>query len=126
MRRLKAACEQAKKELSTAIETTIELDALAKDNDFSYVITRAKFEELSNSLVQKSIPVIEECLKGGDMKTKDIDQIVLVGGTSRIPKVQEMLTKMFEKPLNYKVNPDECVAHGATLLCAQITGAIKN
>ena len=122
MRRLKAAAEQAKKQLSDAAEAEIDLQALTKDNDFEYKLTREEFDKISQGLINKCIPVIDDALNGAKMTDADIDEIVLVGGSSRIPAVQEMLKKKFVgKKLNYKVNPDEAVAHGATLLCAQMT-----
>ena len=119
MRRLKAAAETAKKQLSDAQEAELCLDALTKDNDFEYTLTRDEFDKISQGLINKCIPVIDDALNGAKMTDADIDEIVLVGGSSRIPAVQEMLKKKFVgKALNYRVNPDEAVALGATLLCA--------
>ena len=119
MRRLKAAAEKAKKQLSDAAEATIEIDDLTKGSNFEYTLTREEFEKLSTGLINKCIPVIDKALKGAKMTEADVQEIILVGGSSRIPAVQEMLQKKFVgKNLNYRVNPDEAIAHGATLLCA--------
>ena len=119
MRRLKSAAERAKIQLSEAENAELCIEALTKDNDFEYTLTREEFDEISQGLINKCIPVIDDALNGAKMTHADIDEIVLVGGSSRIPAVQEMLKKKFcRKFLNYRVNPDEAVAHGATLLCA--------
>ena len=119
---MKIACEQAKIDLSDAGEYSITLESISQDKDFEYNLSRAEFDEICAPLYAKIVPLIEGACKGAEIMKENIDEIVLVGGTSRIPKVQEMLKAHFDKVLNVRVNPDEAVALGATVLAASLTG----
>ena len=119
MRRLKAAAESAKCILSNATVAPIELDGLFEGRDFHTKITRTKFETLCNSLFQKCFEPVKRVLQDANLAPADIDEIVLVGGSTRIPKVQSMLSNYFNgKTLNKSVNPDEAVAYGAAIEAA--------
>ncbi|KAI3745945.1 hypothetical protein L6452_08357 [Arctium lappa] len=123
MVRLKVACEKAKRDLSSTSQTAIEIDSLYEGIDFSMKFTRAKFEELNYGFFKKCIEHVENCLRDGKMHKKNVDDIVMVGGSTRIPKVQQMITEFFElKPLCKSINADEAVAHGAALLAANLSG----
>ncbi|CAK93869.1 unnamed protein product (macronuclear) [Paramecium tetraurelia] len=123
LRRLRTQCERAKRILSSANQTTIELDALAENEDFNCSITRAKFEELCLDQFKKCIPPVEQVLKDSGMSKSQIHEVVLVGGSTRIPKVQELLKDYFNgKELNKSINPDEAVAYGAAVQAAILTG----
>merc|ERR1711975_207006 len=116
MRRLRTACEKAKRNLSAAATATIEIDSLHEGIDFNSQITRARFEDLCADLFREALEPVEKVLKDASKGKSDIDEIVLVGGSTRIPKLQEMLTLFFNgKELNKSVNPDECVAYGAAV-----------
>ena len=117
--RLKEHCEKAKRELSYKNETKIEVESLAKGKDLDLNITRAKFEDLCKDLFNLcKEPIMEVLEQSGDDK-EDIDEIVLVGGSTRIPKIQSMLKELFYgKELNKKLNPDEAVAYGAAIQAA--------
>ena len=117
--RLKEHCEKAKKKLSQHDEVEIEVESIAKGKDFYLKITRAKFEDLCKNIIEKCKLPIEEVLKDSNCKPQDVDEIVLVGGSTRIPKVQQMLKDYFYgKELNKRLNPDEAVAYGATIEAA--------
>ena len=117
--RLKEHCEKAKRKLSLENETEIELESLAKGKDFYNKLSRAKFEELCKDLFEKCKNPIDEVLKDSKCQAKNVDKIVLVGGSTRIPKIQEMLKNYFEgKELNCSLNPDEAIAYGATIEAA--------
>jgi heat shock protein 1/8 len=121
--RLRTACEKAKRVLSSAIETRIEVDSLYKGIDFSLIITRAKFVELNMDLFIKSIELVEKCLTDAKMNKRRVHDIVLTGGSSRIPKVQQLLQDFFDgKQLNKSINPDEAVAYGAAVQAANLAG----
>jgi len=123
LRRLKTAAEQAKKTLSSSTVANIELDSLHEGNDLSVSITRAKFENLCMSFFKKALEPLDTVLKDAKMSKSDINEIVLVGGTTRIPKIQEMLSAYFNgKELNKSVNPDEAVAVGAAIQAAILSG----
>ena len=117
--RLKEHCEKAKRELSYKNEVEIEVESIAKGKDLYLKITRAKFEDLCKDLFNLcKEPILEVLEKSGDERS-DIDEIVLVGGSTRIPKIQSMLKEFFNgKELNKKLNPDEAVAYGATIEAA--------
>ena len=119
-KRLKIACERAKKILSFEPETRINIESLYNDNDLQLSITRAKFEELSKEKFKEMILPIEDALKFSNLEKEDIDEIVLVGGSTRIPKVEEKLKEFFgeKKKFCKSINPDEVVAYGATLQAA--------
>ena len=117
--RLKEHCEKAKKKLSQHDEVEIEVESIAKGKDFYLKITRAKFEDLCKNIIEKCKIPIEEVLKDSNCKPQDVDEIVLVGGSTRIPKIQQMLKDYFYgKELNKRLNPDEAVAYGATIEAA--------
>ena len=118
-RRLKIACEKAKKNLSSAQQTAIDLDAIAEGEDLNVNITRPKFEDLCRDLFEKCFPPIDAALKDANLKKDDIHEIILVGGSTRIPKVVEMVKDYFGgKEVNKTINPDEAVAYGAAVQAA--------
>jgi heat shock protein 1/8 len=113
---LRTACERARRILSSTTETTIEVDALDNDIDFYLDINRAKFAELNMDLFKKSIELVENCLTDAKMDKGGVHDIVLSGGSSRIPAVQQLLKDFFNgKQLNKSINPDEIVAYGAAI-----------
>jgi heat shock protein 1/8 len=117
LRRLRTACERAKRILSCAVETTIEVDSLYNGIDFSSCITRSRFAELNIDLFRKSIELVEKCLSDAKMDKGGVHDVVLIGGSSRIPKVQQLLQDFFDgKQLNKSINPNEAVAYGSELL----------
>ncbi|KAI3676314.1 hypothetical protein L1987_85920 [Smallanthus sonchifolius] len=123
MGRLKVACEKAKRDLSSTTQTSIEIDSLYEGIDFSMKFTRAKFEELNSGFFKKCMEHVESCLRDGNMPKNNVDDIVLVGGSTRIPKVQVMLRELFDwKPLCKSINADEAVAYGAAVLAANLSG----
>jgi heat shock protein 1/8 len=123
LRRLRTACERAKRILSSTAETTIEVDSLYNGIDFSSSITRARFAELNMDLFRKSIELVEKCLTDAKMDKSGVHDVVLTGGSSRIPKVQELLQDLFDgKQLNKSINPDEAVAYGAAVQAAKMAG----
>jgi L1 cell adhesion molecule like protein len=122
IRRLRTSCEKAKRMLSNANQATIEVDALKGGEDFSISMTRAKFEELNMDYFRKCIAPVESVLKDSGMAKNQIHEIVLVGGSTRIPKVQELLRDFFNgRELNKSINPDEAVAYGAAVQAAILT-----
>ncbi|KAJ0691520.1 putative Heat shock protein 70 family [Helianthus annuus] len=122
--RLKFACEKAKRILSCTTRTSINLDSLHEGIDFSLKFTRAKFEELNMGSFNKCIETLETCLSDAKMKKSDVEQVILVGGSTRIPKVQHMLQEFLDgKELCKSVNPDEAVAHGAAVMAAKLSGS---
>ena len=126
LRRLRTACERAKRTLSTATQASIEVDSLAEGKDFSLTITRAKFESLCDSLFQRCIAPVDSVLRDAKMSKNEIDEIVMVGGSSRIPRVRQLLTDYFSgKKLNDSVNPDEAVAYGAAVQAHILTRGDK-
>ncbi|RUM63042.1 MAG: molecular chaperone DnaK [Sulfurospirillum sp.] len=130
LQRLKEAAENAKKELSSATETEINLPFITADasgpKHLVKKITRAKFESLIEDLVDETITKIEEVLKDAGVSKSDIKEIVMVGGSTRIPMVQEKVKNFFGKELNKSVNPDEVVAIGAAIQGAVIKGDVKD
>ncbi len=123
LRRLRTACERAKRTLSASAETMIEVDSLFEGTDFMTKITRAKFEELCMDLFRSTIDPVDRVLRDSKMSKSSIDEIVLVGGSTRIPKVCSLLTEYFNgKELNRSINPDEAVAYGAAVQAAILTG----
>ena len=119
MRRLKTACERAKRTLSSSSTATIELDSLFEGIDFFTSITRAKFEALCMNLFQKCLHPVQKVLTDAKMSKSQVDDIVLVGGSTRIPKVQSLLSDFFNgKELCQSINPDEAVAYGASVQAA--------
>jgi len=115
MGKLKREVEKAKRTLSSTMSTRIEIESFHKGKDFSETLTRAKFEELNADLFRKTLKPVEQVLKDAKVKKTDIDDIVLVGGSTRIPKVQAMLEEYFGKKASKEINPDEAVAYGAAV-----------
>jgi heat shock protein 1/8 len=123
LRRLRTQCEKAKRILSSAHQAPIECETLAEGEDYNTNISRAKFEELCMDLFRKCMPPVENVLKDSGIGKGQIHEIVLVGGSTRIPKVQSMLSDFFSgKTLNKSINPDEAVAYGAAVQAAILTG----
>ena len=123
MRRLQTACEHAKRVLSSSQSTTIELDSLFEGHDFSLAITRAKFENLCDDLFKKCMKPVEQVLTDSKYSKGEVDEIVLVGGSTRIPRVQQLLSSYFNgKELCKSINPDEAVAFGAAVQGAILSG----
>ncbi|XP_058784792.1 heat shock cognate 70 kDa protein-like [Vicia villosa] len=127
LRRLRTACERAKRALTFVFNTTIEVDALFQAIDFSSSITRAKFEEINMDLFNECLETVERCLVDAKMDKNSIDDVVLVGGSSRIPKVRQLLQDFFkEKELCKSINPDEAVAYGAAVQAALLSEGVNN
>lgn len=123
MRRLKTACERAKRTLSSASTTGIEVDALADGKDFNTTITRARFEELCGDIFRKTMEPVEQVLRDAKKSKSDIHDVVLVGGSTRVPKIQQLLSDFFNgKELCKSINPDEAVAYGAAVQAAILHG----
>jgi L1 cell adhesion molecule like protein len=116
LRRLRTSCERAKRSLSSSTQATIEVDALVNGLDFNLVMTRAKFESLCDSLFRRTISPLEQVLRDANMSKTDIHEVVMVGGSTRVPKIREMVSNFFNgKKLNDSVHPDEAVAYGAAI-----------
>ncbi|KAL2329573.1 hypothetical protein Fmac_017154 [Flemingia macrophylla] len=127
LRRLRTACERAKRTLSSAITVTVEVDALFQGIDFYSSMTRARFEEINLELFQECMETVKRCLTDAKMKKSSVHDVVLVGGSSRIPKVQQLLQDFFNgKDLCKSINPDEAVAYGAAVQAALLSEGIKN
>lgn len=125
IRRLRTACERAKRTLSSATQASIEIDALHNGEDFYTKITRARFEELCNDLFRSTIEPVQQVLKDSGLDKRSIHEIVLVGGSTRIPKIQQLLSSFFNgKELCKSVNPDEAVAYGAAIQAAILSDAM--
>jgi L1 cell adhesion molecule like protein len=123
LRRLRTACERAKRTLSSSAQTSIEIDSLYEGVDFYSNITRARFEELNMDLFRKCMEPVEKCLRDAKMDKSTVHEVVLVGGSTRIPKVQSMLQDFFNgKELCKSINPDEAVAYGAAVQAAILSG----
>jgi len=123
IRRLRTACERAKRTLSASAQANIEIDSLFEGIDFYTSISRARFEELCSDLFKGTLEPVEKALRDAKMDKSSIDDIVLVGGSTRIPKVQKLLSDFFNgKDLNKSINPDEAVAYGAAVQAAILTG----
>ncbi|GJR14804.1 putative heat shock protein 70 family protein [Tanacetum coccineum] len=121
--RLRVACERAKRILSSATETSIELDCLHDGIDFSINFTRAKFEDLNLNMFNSCLKTLDKCLRDASMDKSCVDEIVLVGGSTRIPKVQSMLQEYFDgKKICKSVNPDEAIAYGAAIMATKLSG----
>lgn len=123
--KLRREVERAKKALSSQHQVKIEIESFHKGKDLSEVLTRAKFEEINMDLFKKTLGPVQAVLKDSKLSPKDIDEIVLVGGSTRIPKVQQLLQEFFGKELNRGVNPDEAVAYGAAVQAAVLAGEEK-
>ena len=123
VRRLRTACESAKRTLSSANVANIEIDSLFDGVDFSSTITRAKFENLCDDLCKKTMVFLDQVIVDSKISKDRIHEIVLVGGTTRIPRIQQLLSEYFNgKELCKSINPDECVAYGAAVQAALLTG----
>ncbi|KAL7729962.1 hypothetical protein ACLKA6_009264 [Drosophila palustris] len=123
LRRLRTACERAKRTLSSSTEASLEIDALHEGIDFYSKISRARFEELNMDLFRSTLQPVERALNDAKMEKKAIHDVVLVGGSTRIPKIQKLLQDFFGgKQLNLSINPDEAVAYGAAVQAAILTG----
>ncbi|XP_030020254.2 LOW QUALITY PROTEIN: heat shock protein 68 [Manduca sexta] len=124
LRRLRTACERAKRTLSSSTEASLEIDALHEGIDFYSKMTRARFEELCSDLFRQTLGPVERALKDAGLNTREIHDVVLVGGSIRIPKIQRLLQEFFGgKTLNLSINPDEAVAYGAAVQAAILTGS---
>uniref|UniRef100_A0A6C0K7F2 Uncharacterized protein n=1 Tax=viral metagenome TaxID=1070528 RepID=A0A6C0K7F2_9ZZZZ len=124
-RRLHAACERAKRTLSASTTAPIELDSLYQGIDFLYTLTRARFESLVGDVLRKTLDPVVKVLEDAKLGKAQVDDVILVGGSTRIPKVQSLLRDFFGKEPNTGINPDECVAYGATVQAA-ILGGIES
>merc|ERR1711874_262140 len=123
LRRLRTACERAKRTLSASAQANIEIDSLFEGIDFYTSITRARFEELCSDLFRGTLEPVEKSLRDAKMDKSAIHDIVLVGGSTRIPKIQKLISDFFNgKDLNKSINPDEAVAYGAAVQAAILTG----
>jgi L1 cell adhesion molecule like protein len=123
IRRLRTQCERAKRTLSSSTQATIEIDSLFDGIDYSCTLSRARFEELCMDYFRNSITPVEKALKDSGLDKKSIHDIVLVGGSTRIPKVQALIQELFNgKEPNRSINPDEAVAYGAAVQAAILTG----
>ncbi|RSH92874.1 Hsp70 chaperone [Saitozyma podzolica] len=123
LRRLRTACERAKRTLSSAAQTSIEIDSLFDGIDFYTSITRARFEELCQDLFRSTMEPVEKVLRDSKIDKSSVHEIVLVGGSTRIPKIQKLVSDMFSgREPNRSINPDEAVAYGAAVQAAILTG----
>merc|ERR1719421_1359938 len=123
LRRLRTQCERAKRTLSSSTQATIEIDSLFEGIDFSCSLSRARFEELCMDYFRNSMGPVEKALRDSGVDKKNVNEIVLVGGSTRIPKVQQLLQEFFNgKEPNRSINPDEAVAYGAAVQAAILTG----
>jgi molecular chaperone DnaK len=130
LQRLKEAAEKAKMELSGTMSTDINLPFITADQSgpkhLNYTLSRAKFEQLVDDLIQRTIPPMQQALKDAGMKPEEVDEVILVGGSTRIPKVQDIVKSFFKKEPHKGVNPDEVVAIGAAIQGAVLTGEQKD
>ncbi|MGH0157007.1 UNVERIFIED_CONTAM: hypothetical protein FKN15_040195 [Acipenser sinensis] len=123
VRRLRTACERAKRTLSSSTQASIEIDSLYEGIDFYTSITRARFEEMNSDLFRGTLEPVEKALRDAKMDKSKIQDIVLVGGSTRIPKIQKLLQDFFHgRELNKSINPDEAVAYGAAVQAAILMG----
>jgi molecular chaperone DnaK len=130
LQRLKEAAEKAKMELSTTQQTDINLPFITADQagpkHLNYSLTRAKFEQLVDDLIQRVIPPMQQALKDAGLDPKSVDEVILVGGSTRIPKIQQIVKDFFGKEPNRSVNPDEVVAIGAAIQGGVLAGEVKD
>ncbi|CAB4380638.1 unnamed protein product [Rhizophagus irregularis] len=126
MGKLKREVEKVKRTLSSQMSTRVEIESFYDGKDFSETLTRAKFEELNNDLFRKTLKPVEQVLKDANIDKKDVHDIVLIGGSTRIPKVQQLLEEFFNgKKASKNINPDEAVAHGAAIQGGILSGTAK-
>uniref|UniRef100_A0A1B6F5Q6 Uncharacterized protein n=1 Tax=Cuerna arida TaxID=1464854 RepID=A0A1B6F5Q6_9HEMI len=124
MRRLQTACERAKRTLSSSTQASIEVESLFEGIDFTSSITRAKFEDLNSDLFRQTLDPVKKAMDDAKLSASKIHEIVLVGGSTRIPKIQNLLSQYFGgRELNQSINPDEAVAYGATIQAAILLGS---
>jgi L1 cell adhesion molecule like protein len=127
VRRLRTACEKAKRQLSSSTQAYLEIDGFLDGIDFITSISRASFEKMNADLFRKTMEPVEKVLKDGKKSKSQIDEIVLVGGSTRIPKIQQLLSEFFNgKKLNNECNPDEVVSQGASIEAAILSGSKSN
>jgi len=125
-RRLRTACERAKRTLSSSMRAHIEIDGLFEGIDYTTQISRARFEELNMDFFKATMAPLDKVLKDAKMSKSDVHDVVLVGGSTRVPKIQQMLSEYFNgKEPSRNINPDEAVAYGATVQAAILTGGAK-
>ncbi|KAL9126220.1 MAG: hypothetical protein Q9217_004700 [Psora testacea] len=123
LRRLRTACERAKRTLSNGTQTTVEIDSLYDGEDFNAQITRARFEDLNAKAFNGTIEPVQQVLKDATLDKSKVDEIVLVGGSTRIPRIQKLLIDFFDgKKLEKSINPDEAVAYGAAVQAGILSG----
>jgi L1 cell adhesion molecule like protein len=123
MRRLRTVCERAKRTLSTSTQTVIEVDSIADGHDMNITLTRAKFEQMCDSLFRRTVAPLDKLLTDAKMSKSDIHEIVMVGGSTRVPRIRQLVSEYFGgKKLNDSVNPDEAVAYGAAVQAHILTG----
>ena len=124
VRRLRTECEKAKRTLSSSTTASIEIDSLYEGIDYNTTITRSKFENLCDDLFKKAMAPVEQVIRDSKVSKSDIHEIVLVGGSTRVPKIQQLLSEFFNgKELCKSINPDECVAYGAAVQGAILSGS---
>lgn len=127
LRRLRTACERAKRTLSASTQATVDVDSLVDGLDFNLIISRSKFEILCDAAFKRCMGPMEQVLRDSKVSKESVDEIVMVGGSSRIPRVRQLVTEFFNgKKLNDSVHPDEAVAYGAAIQAANLTGADKS
>ncbi|MCJ1426830.1 Heat shock protein ssb1 [Sticta canariensis] len=123
LRRLRTACERAKRTLSNGTQTVVEIDSLFDGEDFNAQITRARFEDLNAKAFNGTIEPVQQVLKDASLDKSKVDEIVLVGGSTRIPRIQKLLSDFFDgKKLEKSINPDEAVAFGAAVQAGILSG----
>ncbi|KEF63385.1 heat shock protein SSB1 [Exophiala aquamarina CBS 119918] len=123
LRRLRTACERAKRTLSNGTQTTVEIDSLFDGEDFNSQITRARFEDLNAKAFSGTLEPVQQVLKDSGIEKSKVDEIVLVGGSTRIPRIQKLLSDFFDgKKLEKSINPDEAVAYGAAVQAGILSG----
>ncbi|KAK8205572.1 Heat shock protein ssb1 [Zalaria obscura] len=123
LRRLRTACERAKRTLSNGTQTTVEIDSLFDGEDFNANITRARFEDINAKAFNGTIQPVEQVMKDAQLDKTKVDEIVLVGGSTRIPRIQKLLSDFFNgKKLEKSINPDEAVAYGAAVQAGILSG----
>eukprot|EP00929_Paragymnodinium_shiwhaense_P022182 TRINITY_DN1423_c0_g1_i4.p1 TRINITY_DN1423_c0_g1~~TRINITY_DN1423_c0_g1_i4.p1 ORF type:complete len:637 (+),score=189.85 TRINITY_DN1423_c0_g1_i4:46-1956(+) len=123
VRRLRTQCERAKRTLSASTQAQIEIDSLYDGIDYTVTLSRARFEELCMDYFKESMGPVEKCMRDSGLDKRKINEVILVGGSTRIPKVQQLLQEFFlGKELNRSINPDEAVAYGATVQAAILVG----
>jgi L1 cell adhesion molecule like protein len=126
MRRLRTAAERGKRMLSASTQTSIDIDSFYEGIDLQMIVTRAKFEDLNNHFFQRCIETVKAVLRDAKAQPEQVGDVVLVGGSTRIPKVQAMLSEYFGKDLCKSINPDEAVAYGAAVQGAVLTGCTND